>query len=166
MLDILGGVAHLHVAQRALQPVGTGFALGQLDGQQRLHQARIAHGEAQIQVAGGQLGVEQRLRQGAGQALEDFQVLAAGMQHLDHARVVQQRGERRPVADAQRIDQHGLPTIADLHQTGDRIEGVDPHELGVQHHERLRAPGGTLLRQLGVVTDPVNVDAHAGLPVE
>src|SRR3546814_4782833 len=58
-------------------------------------------------LAGRQLGVEQGRRQTAGQAQEDFEVLAAGMQHLDHRLVFEQRGEWRPVMDQQRIDQVG-----------------------------------------------------------
>ncbi|MND98287.1 hypothetical protein D3C80_906300 [compost metagenome] len=65
---VFGGVADLGFRQRALQPVGAGFTLGQVDAEHLLDQARIAHGEAQVEVAGGQLGVEQWRRQAAGQA--------------------------------------------------------------------------------------------------
>ncbi|MNC38866.1 hypothetical protein D3C75_874970 [compost metagenome] len=88
MHGILGGIADLGFRERALQPVGAGFALGQVDTQHFLHQARIAHGEAQVQVTGGQLSVEQRLRQLAGQAQQHFEVFAAGVQHLDHAGIL------------------------------------------------------------------------------
>ena len=50
MRDVLGGVTHLQFGQWPLQPIGAGFALGQLDIEQRLHQARVAHGETEIEV--------------------------------------------------------------------------------------------------------------------
>ncbi|MNV68919.1 hypothetical protein D3C71_1617960 [compost metagenome] len=86
------------------------------------------------------------------------------MQHLDHGRVLQQLGERRPVVDQQRIDQVGALAFADLQQAGDRVKGVDPHKLGVHRHERQVAPAGAVLRQAGVVTNPVNINSHAALP--
>ncbi|MNZ29718.1 hypothetical protein D3C78_469720 [compost metagenome] len=162
VLDILGGVAHLHLAQRTLQPVGTGFVLRQLDAQQLLDQARVAHGEADVQVTGGDLGVEQRLRQAAGQAPEHFQILAAGVQHLDHGRIVQQCGEGRPVANLQRIDQPYCLAVADLQQRRDRIEGVDPHELGIQGNERPTAPGTAAGGKGRVVQDPADIDSGHG----
>ncbi|MNJ78020.1 hypothetical protein D3C77_756590 [compost metagenome] len=89
MLGILGRIRHLQLGERALQPVGAGFALGQFDIQHLLHQTRIAHGETDPQVTRRQLGVVQRGRQRARHALEDFQVFATGVQHLDHGGIVQ-----------------------------------------------------------------------------
>lgn len=165
MHGILGSVADLGVRQRPLQPVGAGFALGQLDRQHFLDQARIAHGEAQVQVTGRQLRVEQRLRQLAGQAQQHFQVLAAGMQDLDHAIVVEQLGQRLPVIDQQRVDEESALAVADLYQPGFRVKGVDPHEFGVHCHERQLAPLPAALGQGLVVTDPVYFDGHEALPL-
>ena len=86
------------------------------------------------------------------------------MQHLDHTWRFEQRGERPPVADAQRVDQVGAVATADLQQPGDGIEGVDAHELGVQRDEGQRLPGSAMLGQAGVVENPVNVVSHAALP--
>ncbi|EJT83771.1 hypothetical protein PPS11_30571 [Pseudomonas putida S11] len=71
-----------------------------------------------FRVAGGQLGVEQRLWQFAGQAQQHFEVFAAGVQHLDHATVIQQFGQGLPVADQQRVDQEGTLSVADLDKPG------------------------------------------------
>jgi hypothetical protein len=40
-----------------------------------------------------------------------------------------------PVADQQRVDQVGALAVADLDQPGFRVEGVDPHEFGVEGDE-------------------------------
>ena len=164
MQHVFGGVAHLQFGQWPLQPVRAGFSLGQLDIEQRLHQARVAHGEAEIEITGRQLRIEQRRRQAAGQAQEDLQVFTTRMQHLDHAWRFEQRSKRSPVADTQGVDQVGAVASADLQQPGDRVEGVDAHELGVQGDEWLRLPGGAMLGQAGVVENPVNVVSHAALP--
>jgi hypothetical protein len=60
------------------------------------------------------LRVEQRHRQAAGQAQQDFEIFAAGMDDFDHSRVFQQRGQRLPVVDGQRINQVSAYAIADL----------------------------------------------------
>ncbi|MDT4877319.1 hypothetical protein FQZ97_1128280 [compost metagenome] len=131
MLDVLGGVAHLHLGERALQPVGAGFVLRQVDAEDLQRQLRVAHRKRHAEIRGGQLGIEQRLRQAAGQALEHFEVFAAGMEYLDHFRRFQHGGERRPVTDQQRIDQPRPLAVAHLHQAGCRVEGIDTHELGI-----------------------------------
>ena len=160
VLRILGGVAHLHLAQRPLQPVRARFALGQFDAKHGLDQPRIAHGKADVQVAGGQLGIEQRLRQAAGQAQQHFEVLAAGMQHLYHSSIVQQCGKRMPIAHRQRVDQIGAPPVTDLHQPGDGIKGVHPHEFGVHRHKWQLAPFGAEAGQMCIIHDPLSFDGH------
>ena len=44
-----------------------------------------------------ELGVEQRRRDLAGQMMEDLDVLARGMEHLEHRRIGQQREQRRKI---------------------------------------------------------------------
>ncbi len=58
------------------------------------------------------------------------------MHHFDDVGVFEQRRQRPPVVDQQRINQPGALPVADLQQRGDRIKSVDPHELGVERHER------------------------------
>lgn len=108
------------------------------------------------EIGGGQLRIEQRHRQAAGEAQEHLEVFAAGMQHLHHPLVFEQLGEGAPVLDQQRIDQPLLPAIAHLHQTGRRIEGIDAHELGIEREVRLCAPFPALLRQAGIIADPLD----------
>lgn len=164
MQGIFGGVADLGLRQRTLQPVRAGFTLGQVDVQHLRNQARVAHGEAQVQVGSGQLGIEQRRRQAAGQAQQDFEVLAAGMQHLEHSRVFQQCGQGLPVVDGQRVNQVGAHAVANLQQACNRIEGVDPHEFCVEGDERQLLPLGAKLTEAIVVANPVNIDGHTALP--
>ncbi|MNH11134.1 hypothetical protein D3C79_706400 [compost metagenome] len=161
---IFGGIADLSLRQRTLQPVRAGLALGQLDAEHFLDQTRIAHGETQVQVTGGQLGVEQRRRQAASQAQQHFKVFAAGVQNLDHPGVFQQFGQRLPVADPQRVDQISTRAVANLDQPGNRIKGINPHELGVDGHEGQLAPLLAVFSQTAVVANPVYFDGHKALP--
>ncbi len=163
MLGILGGILHLHAAQRPLQPVRARFALGQLDADYRLDQPRVAHGETDIQVTGRQLGVEQRLRQATGQTQQYFEVFAAGVQHFHHRRVLQQRGKRGPVTYAQRVDQIGTPPVTDLYQPGDGVEGIDPHEFGIHCHIGQLAPFGAQAGQMFIIQNPLSFDGHTAL---
>ena len=48
------------------------------------------------------------------------------------------------------------PAIAHLHQTGRGIEGIDAHELGIEREVRLCAPFPALLRQAGIIADPLD----------
>ncbi|MNE50585.1 hypothetical protein D3C80_1451680 [compost metagenome] len=111
------------------------------------------------------MGIEQRLRQAAGEALEHFEVFAAGMEYLDHRRRFEHGGERRPVADQQRVDQPGPLAVAHLHQAGCRIEGIDTHELGIEGEVRPLLPVPALLRKAGIVANPLDIEcAHEHLP--
>ncbi len=147
-----------------MQPVGTGFALGQVDAEHFLHQPRIAHGETEVQVSGGQLGVEQRRRQATGQTQQDFEVFAARMHDFDHGRIFQQRGQRLPIVDGQWVNQVSAYAIADLQQACDRVKGVDPHEFGVEGNEWQLLPLGAKLTEAIVVANPENIDGHTALP--
>ena len=161
---VFRGIADLGFRQRTLQPVRARFALGQLDAEHFLHQPRVAHGETEVEVTGGQLGVEQGRRQAAGETQKDFEVFAAGMQHFGDGGVFEQFGQWLPVIDQQRVDQKSALPVADLDQTGFGIEGVDPHELGIECHEGQLTPLPAMLRQAEVVTNPVNIDGHKALP--
>ncbi|MNG89601.1 hypothetical protein D3C79_484710 [compost metagenome] len=86
------------------------------------------------------------------------------MQHLDHAAVFEQFGQRLPVADQQRVDQERTLAVANLHQAGFRIKGIDPHEFGIERYEGQFAPASAVFGQGLVVTDPVYFDGHEALP--
>nr|GFC51011.1 hypothetical protein [Tanacetum cinerariifolium] len=105
-----------------------------------------------VQVGSSQLGVEQRRRQAAGQAQQNFQILTAGVNHFDDVSVFQQRSQRFPVIDQQRIDQVGARAIANLQKRGNGIEGVDPHEFGVERDKRQRLPLCAMLGEAVVGT--------------
>lgn len=164
MHGVFGGIADLGIGKRTLQPVGTGLALGQVDAEHFLHQTRITHGETQVQVSGSQLGIEQWRRQAAGQPQQDFEVFTAGMDDLEHRRVLQQCGQGLPVIDGQRIYQVSAYAIAHLQQARDGIEGVDPHEFGVEGNVWQLLPLGAKPTEAIVVANPVNIDGHTALP--
>ncbi|MCY1374960.1 hypothetical protein D9M71_634470 [compost metagenome] len=86
------------------------------------------------------------------------------MDNFDHRRVFQQSGQWLPVVDGQRVDQIGANAITDLQQAGDWVEGVDPHEFGVEGNEWQLLPLGTQPSEAIVVANPVNIDGHTALP--
>ena len=82
------------------------------------------------------LGVEERLRDHAGEGVEDLEILSRRMEHLHRAAVGEQLEERREVEiGAQRVDQHGaLVTLAragELNQAELRVIGALAQELGI-----------------------------------
>ncbi|MNR46068.1 hypothetical protein D3C85_1649920 [compost metagenome] len=70
-----------------------------------------------------------------------------------------------PVTDQQRVDQEGTLAIADLDQPGFRVEGVNPHEFGVDGDKGQLMPVAAVFGQALVVTDPVYFDGHEALPL-
>ena len=132
--DILGRIFALGVGQRALQPVGTGLALGQVHVADQLDQGAVAQPKPHIQQRRRPLGIEQRLGQHAQPALEHFQVLTGGVQHLGDRGVDQQVRQRRRIGNGQRIDQQGLITEAQLHQRDLGKKRIAAHELGIHRH--------------------------------
>ncbi|RMS17345.1 hypothetical protein ALP71_01649 [Pseudomonas coronafaciens pv. garcae] len=161
---IFGGIADLRLRQRALQPVRAGFALGQVDVEHLLHQSRIAHGKTEVQVSSCQLSIEQRNRQAASQAQQDFEVFAARMNDFDHVGIFKQRRQGPPVIDQQRINQPRAFSVAYLQQRGYRVKRIDPHELGVERDKRQRLPLCAIQGEAVVVANPVNIDGHMALP--
>jgi hypothetical protein len=105
--------------------------------QQALDEVRIADLFAQPQRHGGDLGVEHRMRRPPGQIVDDFDILAAGMEDLQHFLIVHQQVEQGCQVDPFRfgIDRRGLLLIADLHQAEVGPEGIFAHELGVHGDE-------------------------------
>ncbi|EPN49129.1 hypothetical protein A245_29166 [Pseudomonas syringae pv. actinidiae ICMP 19096] len=110
------------------------------------------------------MGIKQRNRQAAGQAQQDFEVFAARMHHFDDIGVFEQRRQRCPVVDQQRINQPGALPVANLQQRCDGVKRVDPHKLGVERDKRQRLPLCAMPGEAVVVANPVNIDGHTALP--
>ena len=73
---------------------------------------------------------------------DDFDVLAGGVEHLQHALVRHQFEERLEVdAGRQRVDHHGLVGARHLRHAQQRIIGGLAQEFGVDGDEGVAAPG-------------------------
>ena len=101
---------------------------------------------------GRDLGVEDRVRNHLGAVPDDFDVLAGGMEHLQHLLVRHQLEERLEVdARRQRVDHHRLVARRQLRHAEQRVVGGLAEELGVDGDEGvLRQPftgGGQFLRR-------------------
>ncbi|MCW0425968.1 hypothetical protein NB713_003911 [Xanthomonas sacchari] len=153
MAHIVGGIFELRRRQRAAQPVRAGLALGQVHAGDLQHQLLVAHAGAEPGQAGGDLGVEQRPRQGAAGALEGDQVFAGAVHDLEDVRVAQPRRQRLRHARDQWVDQQDFVAHGHLHQRQLRPVGPFADEFGIQ------ADAGRSLRQpfaqLGGLLDPV-----------
>ena len=132
---VLHRIGQLLRRERPRQPVGTCLAFEDLDAEHREDQLLVAQGGREACQAGGDLGVEQRRRDGTDSAPEHFHVFARRVQHLENARRAQDLAERRQVLDAQRIDEKRRATIAHLHQTEAREKRAFAHELGVESED-------------------------------
>ncbi len=77
------------------------------------------------------------MRRLAGKVVDDFHILPAGVEDLQHVLVVGQQVQQRGHVEAvcQRIDGGCLVLIADLDQAQQRVVGVLAHEFGVDAHE-------------------------------
>ena len=70
---------------------------------------------------------------------DDFDVLARGVEDLDHLLVGHQLEERRKIdVGGERVDDHGLLGRGHLRDAQQRIIGGLAQELGIDGHERMR----------------------------
>ena len=129
--DIILGVFDLPGRERPLQPVGAALGLVQLDIEDLPDQVGVADLIPQAQHRGGDLGVEQRLRQLIEKLLEDLQILAGGVKYLGDGPVLEEPLDGAQIIDGQRIDAGGDILVADLDQRQPGVVGALAHELGV-----------------------------------
>ena len=130
MGDVLFGIFELAGRERALQPVRTGFVLGDRDAEQHRDQFLVAEARAQSAQGGGDLGIEQVERDIAKQRRERFHVLARAVHHAGTPG--DQRAQVRAGVEGQRVDQPLIVRVRDLHQRKLGEKGVAAHELGVE----------------------------------
>ena len=101
-----------------------------------LHELVVGNGIAIAQNHGGDLRVEDRMRDQAGPVPDDFNVLARGVKDFHDALVRHQGEEGREVeAGRERIDHHRFVGARHLRDAELRVIGRFPQELGVDGHE-------------------------------
>ncbi len=131
--DIIKGIAHLLIGQRALTPVGAGFVLSQVNVQQLFHQ--IAEGEScrKIGKTGGEPGIKDILGSGTGGPLEDCQVLGGVVQDFNNSSVGKELPESLEVFNGEWVDEITIFIRQGyLNEAKLRIIGAFPDKLGIQ----------------------------------
>jgi hypothetical protein len=85
----------------------------------------------------------------ASQVVDDFHVLPASVEDLQHVLIVDQQVEQRRHVDVlgQRVDRRRFSTIGDLDQAQFGPIGVLAHEFGVNAHEVCLGEPGTEVRK-------------------
>ena len=129
-------VLDLRLGQRTARPVGEPRRLVDRDMADRVRKLAVGDLLAIAADHRRDLGVEQRRRQDAGELPEDFEVLAGGVEHLDHVLVghqLQQRLEVEPWGE--RVDRHRFVVGGELDDAKDRPERRLAQEFGVDRHE-------------------------------
>ena len=100
----------------------------------------------------------------AGQVEDDLDILAAGVEDLEHMLVVDEQVEQRREVDPLRlgVDRRRLLAVGDLEQAQVRPIGVLAHELGVDRDEvRPGEPFAELFEGLGVGDEGMDVHLAA-----
>ena len=149
--DVGDRIIDLALVERAAAPVGEARALVEAVPEQALDQVRIADLLAMAERHRRDLRVEQRMRDLAGQIVDDLEVLAAGVEDLQHVLILHEQVEQGLQVDALGlgIDRRGFLGARDLDQAEIRPIGVLAHELGVHGDEGLG--GETVDESLEVV---------------
>ena len=137
MGNIPNGIFDLPIRQRAAAPIGEAGALVDGQAQPRLNEVGIADLLVRAEGHQGDLRIEDGVGSLAGEVVDDFHILPAGMEDLEHLLIVHQQVEQRLHVEArrQRINRGGLLVIGDLDEAQFRPIGVLAHELGVDADE-------------------------------
>ena len=139
MGDVADRIVDLALVERPARPVGEARALVELACRAGSRpDSGIADLLAQPERHRRDLGVEQGMGRAAGQVEDDLDILAAGVEDLQHMLVVDQQVEQGREVDAPRPWDRSPPpprSFADLDQAQLRPVGVLAHELGVDRDE-------------------------------
>jgi len=119
--------------QRTTGPVGKAGPLVQRDPQPAVDQIGIADLFALPDGHGGNLGVEDGMGRLAGQIVDDFHILSARMENLEHILVIDQQLQQGAKINTlgQRVDRGRFLAIGNLDEAEDRPIGILAHELGI-----------------------------------
>ena len=124
--------------QRAQTPVGKAAAFVQLNAENGFDQIFVADRFAEAEDLSGRLRVEQRFGNETGLMVNDFDVLAAGVEDFDHFRVVQHGKKGFQLnSGRQRVDDGGCVRRGDLNQAEFGVVGFFAQKLQVYGNERL-----------------------------
>ena len=128
--------------QRAAGPVGEAVRLVERVAGDALDELVVGDGIAVAEHHRGDLGVEDRMRDELGAVPDDFDVLARGVENLQHLLVRHQFEERLEIdAGRERVDHHGFVGSRQLRDAEERVIGGFAQELGVDGDEGvLRQP--------------------------
>ena len=138
MGDVGNRIIDLAFVERPPAPVSEPGALVEAVTEHRFDEVGIADLLAVTERHRRDLRVEQRRRDLAGQIVDDFQVLAAGVEDLEHVVILHQQVEQRPhVEVGLGVDRRRLFRACDLDQAQLGPIGVLAHELGVHGDERV-----------------------------
>ncbi len=99
MRDVGDGIIDLALVERTAAPVGEARALIEAVAKQALDQIRIADLLAMPERHRRDLRVEQRVGHLAGEIMDDFEILAAGVEDLQHVLVSDEEVEQRLQVD-------------------------------------------------------------------
>ncbi len=125
-------VFQLTLGKRARQPVGTGFAFVQRQARILLHHSGKAPRQRTAAECREDLRINQRLWHDAKGIQKDFQIFTARVQVFRYRSIEQQVTHRRPVGNAERVDQRDVLTVVHLNQTQLRIVRPGTDKLGIQ----------------------------------
>ncbi len=129
-------ILQLARGKRTRQPVGTGFAFIQRQARILLHHGGKAPGERSPAERRKDLRINQRLRHDAKGVQKDFQIFTACVQVFRDGGIEQQIAHRRPVGNAERVDQRHVFTVVHLNQPQLRIVRPGTDKLGIQGNGR------------------------------
>ena len=136
MRHVGDGVGELRVGKRPPRPVGEAVRFVERVAGDALHQLVVGDGIAIAEHHGGDLGIEDRMRNELGAVPDDFDVLPRGVKDLHDLFVRHQREERREIdVRRQRVDHHGLVGRGHLRHAKQRIIGGLAQEFGVDGDE-------------------------------
>ena len=136
MGHVAQSISELLRRQRPAAPVGEARSLVDLGAGKLAGQHLVACLIAETADHGRDLGVEQRRRDDPGARIHDLDVLAGGVEHLDHPRIHHELPERLQLElRCQRIDDRLVLRASDLNEAQLGPIGLLSHELRVHGHE-------------------------------
>ena len=161
MGDVADRIIDLALVERTARPIGEARALVEHPAEQALDEILVADLLAEPERHRRHLRIEQGMGGAAGQVEDDLDILAAGVEDLEHMLVIDEQVHQGGEVDPLRlgIDRRRLLAIGDLDQAQLRPIGVLAHELGVDRDEvRPGEPFAELFEGLGIADQ--GMDTH------